>query len=261
MKEEVVQFSNRHGRRIVGTLLTPDTQQRVPAVLVIHGFRGNRGERHIAAVSQTLSDAGIISLGVDLTNNLGDSEGDFRELTATGSLEDIEDSLAYLQKRSEVDLERLGVVGHSFGGMLAAITAARTPTLMSLVTLSAVFAMPKSLTSFLGEEQVRSWEKLGYIEMDPPGCGLYLNYAFYEDLIRYDVVAEAKLVKTPVRIVQGEADTGVPVEDALLYYKHVASREKDLVLLPGADHGYSRDSDLAQVCRYTADWFERTLCQ
>ena len=243
---------------MVGTLLTPDTQQRASAVLVIHGFRGNRNERHIAAVSQALAHAGIVSFRVDLTNNLGDSEGDFRELTATGSLEDIQDTLVHLRKRPEVDPERLGLVGHSFGGMLAAITAARTPTLMSLVTLSAVFYMPERLTSFLGEEQVRSWEKRGYTEMDPPGCGLYLNYAFYDDLIRYDVAAEAKLVQSPVRIVQGEADTGVPMEDAHLYYQYVASREKDLVLLPGADHSYSRDSDLAQVCRYTVDWFERT---
>ncbi|MBI2886496.1 MAG: alpha/beta fold hydrolase [Chloroflexi bacterium] len=259
MREETVAFPNRRGLQMVGTLLAPEGQGPLPAVLVVHGFRGNRSERHIVAVADALAHAGFFSLRVDLTNNLGDSQGEFRRLTVSQSLEDVQDALAYLQGRTEADPERLGLTGHSFGGMLAAITAARTPAIKSLVTLSAVFDMPEKLAGFLGEEQVRGWQERGSVEMDPPGSALFLDYGFYEDLQRYDVAAEVGRLRAPVRIIQGEADTGVTVEDAQGYHVHAGSPQKELVLVPGADHAYSSDMALMQVCLYTADWFRHTL--
>lgn len=259
MREEIVAFPNRWGLHIVGTLLAPEAPGPSPAILVVHGFRGNRSERHIVAVADSLAHAGFVALRVDLTNNLGDSQGDFRRLTVTQCLEDLQDTLAYLEARPEADPARLGITGHSMGGMLAAMAAARAPSVRSLVTLSAVFSMPEKLAGFLGEEQVRGWQERGSVEMDPPGSGLYLDYTFYEDLQRYDVAAEVRHLQAPIRIIQGEADTGVTAEDARLYHRHAGSQEKELVLLPGADHTYTSDMALMQVCLYTADWFMRTL--
>ena len=153
----------------------------------------------------------------------------------------------------------MGITGHSLGGLVAAVTAARVSSLKSLVTLSAVFNMAEKFPGFLGEEQVRAWQERGHIEMDPPGSGLFLGYGFYADLLRLDVAQEVGQLRAPCRIIQGEADIGVTTQDAQLYYQHIASTEKDLALIPGADHVYSNDAHLMQVCLYTADWFRRHL--
>ena len=242
---------------MVGTLLTPESQALSPAVLVLHGFRGNRNERHIAAVADALAQASFISLRVDLTDNLGDSEGDFRDLTVSQELADAQDALDYLTRHPRVDPLRVGITGHSLGGMVAALTAARTSSVQVVVTLSAVFDMAERLKHLLGPQKILDWQRRGFDEIDPPGSGVFLNYRFYENLLQHDVAAEVSRITSPTLTLHGELDTGVTVRDAQLYHQHVAAPSKDLVLIQGADHVYSSDSHLAQVCKHTVDWFRR----
>ena len=244
---------------MVGDLLIPDGEGPHPAVLVIHGFRGNRNERHIEAVGDALAWSGFVSLRVDLTNNLGASEGDFADLTVSQELCDADDALNYLMARPDVDTTRTGITGHSLGGLVAAITAARRTEVAALVTLSAVFDMAPKLARLLGPEQMLGWRERGTAEMDPPGSGLLLKSAFYDDLIGLDVAAEVASLRAPFRIVQGGADTGVTQDDARGYQQCAGSSVKEIAVVGGADHTYSDDNHLMQVCLLTADWFRRHL--
>ncbi len=259
MREAIVTFANRQARTLVGDLGIPDGDGPHPAVLVIHGFRGNRGERHIQAVGDALVWSGFVSLRVDLTNNLGDSEGDFADLTVSQELDDADDALNYLMARPEVDPARIGITGHSLGGLVAAIAAARRPEIVCVVTLSAVFDMAPKLQKFLGADQVASWRERGTVEMDPPGSGLLLKSAFYDDLLGLDVTREIANLRAPLRIVQGGADSGVTEEDAGRYREHAGSTVKEVSVVGGADHSYSDDNHLMQVCLLTADWLRRHL--
>ena len=236
---------------MVGTLLVPDGGERVPGVLVVHGFRGNRHEHHITAVADAIAWAGFVTLRVDLTNNLGESDGTFRDCTVSSEVSDALDALSYLSERCS----SVGIVGHSLGGLVAVLAGTEA---RAIVTLSAVYDMAPRLRDMLGD-RFPDWAVQGEIEMDPPGCGVILGYQFYEDLIRQDVSGALAGLTAPIRIVHGEDDKGVPVQDARRFYEGAASEQKDLALLPGADHGYSRDSDLMKVCLYTADWFRRWL--
>ena len=242
---------------MVGTLLVPEGAQLVPGVVTLHGFRGNRQEPHITAVADAIAWGGLVTLRVDLTNNLGESEGSFRDLTVSGEVSDAMDALAYLSGLATVDSARTGITGHSLGGLVAALAAGQSQV-KAVVTLSAVYEMAPRLQAMLGE-RFPDWERAGEIEMDPPGCGVVLGYQFYEDLVRQDVARALSGLHAPPRIVHGEDDVGVPVEDARRFHGGAASPEKDLVLLPGADHGYSKDADLMKVCLYTAEWFRRWL--
>jgi dienelactone hydrolase len=255
MQEQTITFANRVGRRMVGTLLVPDGSEAVPGVLVVHGFRGNRHEHHITAIADALAWAGFITLRVDLTNNLGESEGSFRGLTVSSEVSDAQDALAWLAAHPRVDPSRIGITGHSLGGLVAVLAGAGV---RAIVTLSAVYDMAPRLRAMLGD-RFPDWAIKGEIEMDPPGCGVILGYQYYEDLVQQDIAGSLARLTAPIRIVHGEDDNGVPVGDARLFYEGAGSDQKDLVLLPGADHGYSRDTDLMKVCLYTADWFRRWL--
>lgn len=244
---------------MAGDLLIPDGEGPHPAVLVIHGFRGNRNERHIEAVGDALAWSGFVSLRVDLTNNLGASEGDFADLTVSQELTDADDALNYLMARPEVDAARTGITGHSLGGLVAVITAARRPEVAALVTLSAVFDMAPKLERLLGADQVAAWRERGTVEMDPPGSGLLLKSAFYDDLTGLDVAGEVANLLAPFRIIQGGADSGVTEDDARRYRECAGSAVKEVAVVGGADHTYSDDNHLMQVCLLTADWFRRHL--
>jgi dienelactone hydrolase len=259
MLEQTVTFANHSGKTLVGDIATPDGPGPHPAVLVLPGFRGNRHERHIEAVAGALTWGGFISLRVDLTNNLGDSEGSFTDLTVGGEIADAQDALSYLRQRPDVDAARVGITGHSLGGLVAALVAASDSAVRCLVTLSAVFDMPSKLQGLLGTDQVAGWRAAGTVELDPPGSGLRLGYGFYEDLLERDVASELARLAAPVRIVQGAADTGVTLEDAEAIKRHSGSTVKELSVVGGADHGYSDDNHLMQVCLLCADWFRRHL--
>lgn len=259
MEEQVVVIPNRAGLRMMGNLIVPDGAGPFPGVLILHGFRGNRQERHIVAVAESLAQAGCISLRVDLTHNVGEGEGDFRKLTVSGETEDALAAIDFLAAHPLVDAPRIGLAGHSLGGMVAVLAAARTPSLAALAPLSAVFSMSQRLESLFGQEALQRWREQGELEMDPPGSGLYLDYGFYEDLLRYDMAQEASRVKAPTRLVQGDADKSVPREDGERYLLHLGTVDKELSIVPRADHTYTDPTALMMVCLYTADWFRRRL--
>ncbi len=259
MEELRVSLENRAGRNMAGTLHIPDGEGPFPGALVVHGFRGNRNEPHITAVTDALAWAGLVALRIDLTNNLGESDGSFHDLTVDQEVRDAQDALGRLAVHASVDGSRLGITGHSLGGLVAALAAAGDDRVKAVVTLSAVFDMAPRLQTLFGPDKIARWKEQGEMEMDPPGSGLMLGYQFYQSLLALDVPATAGRLQAPLRIVHGEADTSVPVSDARLFEQHAGSAVKEVVLIDGADHGYSRQADLMKVCLYTADWFRQHL--
>ena len=79
-------FTNRYGQQIVGTFRP--SEGIAPGVLLLHGFRGTRNERHLHAIAGAIAEAGIAVLRIDLSNNVGESEGEFRNLTVSHEVED-----------------------------------------------------------------------------------------------------------------------------------------------------------------------------
>lgn len=92
---------------------------KVPAVALCHPhplYGGNLQNNVIVAVSEALVNKGIAALrfnfrGVDL------SEGEFNE--GVGEKDDVIAAVEELAGRPDIDRERLGVMGYSFGGMVA----------------------------------------------------------------------------------------------------------------------------------------------
>ncbi len=250
-------FTNRYGQQIVGTF--SPSASTAPGVLLLHGFRGTRTERHLRVIAGAIADAGIAVLRIDLSNNVGESEGEFRNLTVSHEVEDAEDALDFLGGLPQVDGTRLGISGHSVGGLVAALTSARRPEVAAVVTLSAVFDLHERFSLLLGADELARWKMEGQIEMDPPGCGLFLGYGFMEDAANLGVVEALQQLQAPLRIIQGEADAQVPALDAHRYMQHAASAVADLAMLPDADHGYRSEEHLETVCGLTAEWFRLHL--
>lgn len=260
--ETVIEIRNRRGLRMAATLSLPEEQPApLPAALLIHGFRGHREERHIRRVAAGIAMAGVIAMRVDLTNNVGESDGRFHDVTLSGEIDDALDALEALAAHRIVDGARLGVAGHSLGGLVAALVAARrTHGVRALVTMSAVFDFPRKFGSWLSPGEIDAWRERGFLELEPGRPETRLGFGFREDLERNArIVEEIARAVAPTLVVHGEGDAEVPTEHAESYRRSLPQAEA--VFISGADHTYTEDAHADLVARIVGDWFHRTLVE
>lgn len=110
MISEQVVFHGTVGR-ISGTLLLPETAVTpLPAIAQGPGWLGLRDARLYRPYHEALTDAGFGVLTLDY-RGFGGSEGDANFLDPADQVADIRSGLDYLETRSEIDGDRLGVFG------------------------------------------------------------------------------------------------------------------------------------------------------
>jgi fermentation-respiration switch protein FrsA (DUF1100 family) len=129
------------GVRLAGTLTVPQGKGPFPAVVLVQGSGAiNRdgdvaGHKTLLVMADHLSRQGIAVLRYD-KRGVGKSTGKLREATLPDLAADAEAALRFLRSRPEVDPRHIGVVGHSEGGLVAPLIAARDPKLGFIVMLA-----------------------------------------------------------------------------------------------------------------------------
>jgi fermentation-respiration switch protein FrsA (DUF1100 family) len=108
-----------------GDLYNPEGMkvgQRRPGLVIGHGFGVIK--KSLIEVGTHFSNAGYVTLAIDY-RTFGESEGEPRgQLFPLNQVEDFRNGISYLQTRGEVDADRIGIWGTSFGGAVAIYTAA-----------------------------------------------------------------------------------------------------------------------------------------
>lgn len=103
-----------------------------------HGFMASKCQpphRLFVQLAEALARLGIVSLRIDLPGR-GDSEGDTIDMTVEGDLAAAQQAIDVLAMQPDVDGARIGLVGISWGGALAATLAGRDPRVAATVLLS-----------------------------------------------------------------------------------------------------------------------------
>lgn len=127
---------------LAGTLTMPREQGSFPAVVMITGSGPqNRdeeilGHKPFLVIADHLTRHGIAVLRFD-DRGVAQSEGDFSSATSYDFATDVEAAVAYLRTRDEIDHSKIGLVGHSEGGIIAPIVAARNPEKIDFIVLLA----------------------------------------------------------------------------------------------------------------------------
>jgi len=96
--------------------------ERRPGVVLCHGFTGVR-TMILGDYAKAFAEAGFIALTFDY-RGYGGSEGVKRRLIPLEQIDDIRNAISYFQTLPEVDPERIGLWGTSFGGANAPYAAA-----------------------------------------------------------------------------------------------------------------------------------------
>ncbi len=206
-----------------------------PAVLMCHGFTGQRQEAHFLFVhaARAFARAGVAVLRFDFRGS-GESSGEFRDMTFEAEVADALVAFDYLAGRREVDADRVAVLGLSLGGAVAACVAGRQERVTALVLWSAVAELDPLSHRFADEHGP---QKL------PDGTydlgGLALGQGFADTIGAAKPLAEVAGFPKPCLIVHGTEDQSVNVSHAHLYRKTLGDTAR-LHLIQGCDHVFSR---------------------
>lgn len=143
-RSENVTFENKAaGVTLAGTLTLPETGSNFTAVILITGTGPvNRdeevmGHKPFLVIADYLTRNGIAVLRYD-DRGFAQSTGDFKASTIADFADDAESAVAYLKTCKEIDPEKIGLLGHSEGGIVAPIVAARSNDVSFIVSLAGV---------------------------------------------------------------------------------------------------------------------------
>lgn len=140
--EEEVTFENANaGITLAGTLTLPNKEGHFPAVILITGSGAqNRdeelmGHKPFLVLSDYLTRNGIAVLRFD-DRGTAASTGDFKTATTPDFATDVQAGVAYLQTRKEIDKKKIGLIGHSEGGIIAPMVASNSKDIAFIVLLA-----------------------------------------------------------------------------------------------------------------------------
>ncbi|MDR1864990.1 MAG: alpha/beta fold hydrolase [Bacteroidales bacterium] len=141
-REEEVSFENAEaGITLAGTLTLPQKEGSFPAVVLISGSGAqNRdeelmGHKPFLVIADCLTRNGIAVLRFD-DRGTAASTGDFKTATSLDFSKDAEAAVKYLQTRKEINRKKIGLIGHSEGGIIAPMLASRSKDVAFIVLLA-----------------------------------------------------------------------------------------------------------------------------
>ena len=206
--EEIV-FVTEDGLTLAGWFIAPSVKSHGTTVLVFNGNGGNRSDRlHLA---NTLSNMGHAVMLFDYrgygTNQGNPSEG--------GLLSDGRAAVQYLERRADVDPQKIVYLGESLGAGVAAATAEHRPP--TLLILRSPFA---SLADAASEA----------IPFLPVSAMLWDEYPVL------DIVGRLSI---PMMVVAGSEDSTIPAQQSIDVFDNAIGPKK-FVMVEGADHNDQR---------------------
>jgi alpha-beta hydrolase superfamily lysophospholipase len=258
-----------NGFTIAATLTKPAAVGRLrhPAIALVGGSGQVDRDSTVAGIpilSQLaggLSQQGYIVLRYD-KRGVGQSGGRPEAATQRDYADDLIAIVKWLAKRDDVDERKIAVVGHSEGGILGMLAAAREKKIGALVLIATSGTTGAEL---ILEQQQRELDRLELgederarkIELQkqiqeavvsgtgwdalPPEVRKQADSPWFRSLLLFDPASVMPRVKQPILIVQGNLDTEVPAHHAEKLADLARARKKgagpvEVVHLPGVNH-------------------------
>lgn len=226
-----ISMVNRAGHTLRGFATLPDSEEKAPCVLLLHGFTGNAsGYKGLnTRIARCLAGAGIGCVRFDFYGN-GESDGEFEDCTFTGLYEDTEDMFAWMGQQDFADPKRLYLSGHSMGGYVAASCApALNPRGLLLLCPGAGMWFGADKRADAVVETGQDW-----FDME----GLKYSMAFNYDMAGHPLpFEEAKGYGGPALIVRSSDDKLVDEQTCQAYAQCYAQAE--LVTVQGGGHNFT----------------------
>jgi fermentation-respiration switch protein FrsA (DUF1100 family) len=256
--DEDVTYENKvAGIKLAATLTIPRGKGPFPAVVLITGSgpqdrdESLMGHKPFLVLSDYLTRHGIAVLRAD-DRGIAKSGGVFGTATTADFATDTEAGVAYLKTRSEVNAKKIGLIGHSEGGVIAPMVAARNPDVAFIVMMAGtgvsgfeILIAQRRLIAEAGGESGKKLDKgdaqqraiLTLVEQEKDDAVLEkkarellagsvpdaqigpqikaISSPWFRYFLTYDPAPALSRVKCPVLALNGEKDLQVPPKQNL----------------------------------------------
>lgn len=247
-----LKYFGAKGRVSLLDVVYPSDARNLPILFFLHGFKGFKDWGCFPHFARALAKRGFVVIKFNFSHNGGteDDPIDFPDLEAfskntySKELEDIQQVYNWLLEdkslsKEIMNLNAISVLGHSRGGAMAILAAAKYSWIKQLVTMAAVADLEKRLPS---KEDLEKWKTEGvhYIPNARTKQSMPMKYAFVEDLLEnlnsLSVENAVREISIPQLILHGSADETVRVTDA----KKIKSWNPNaqLTIIEGAGHTF-----------------------
>ncbi len=141
IEKEVEYLNSKSGLKLAGTLTIPQDAKECPAVILITGSGAQDRDETIfehkpfMVIADHLTRNGIAILRVD-DRGVGGSEGNISESTSEDFAGDVLAGVEFLKTVDVIDHTKIGLIGHSEGGIIAPIVATKTDDITFIVLLA-----------------------------------------------------------------------------------------------------------------------------
>lgn len=139
--EDVTFENSADGVTLAGTFTYPKGGSNLPAVVLISGSGPNDRDcdylehKPFLVISDFFTKSGVAVLRFD-KRGVGKSTGPYRTATSVDFARDVEYAVAYLKNRREVNKSRIGLVGHSEGGIIAPMVAEKSEDVSYIILMA-----------------------------------------------------------------------------------------------------------------------------
>lgn len=244
--------TGRDGYPVHGWVAKPTGEGKHPTLLMIHGGPYTQYGVHVFDETQVYVDAGYAVVYCNPRGSAGYGQAHGRAIRQDMGGLDMNDVLDFLDgalaAHDDLDNDRLGILGGSYGGYLTAWTIAHDHRFRAAI-VERGYLDP---TAFIGSSDIGTTFPQQY------------NGADRELQRRQSPQEVAHLVTTPTFVIHSELDLRCPIAQAETYYATIKMNgvDAELLIFPGENHELSRAGrPRHRVQRFDAilDWFGRTL--
>jgi len=141
-RSEEVFFENKVAEiTLAGTLTLPENGENLTAVILISGSGAQDrnseifGHKPFLIIADYLTRRGIAVLRFD-DRGTAQSTGNFETATTADFATDVESAIAFLKTHPEINPQKIGLIGHSEGGIIAPMVASRSQDVAFIVMLA-----------------------------------------------------------------------------------------------------------------------------
>jgi len=141
LSEDITFVNTEDNIQLAGTLTLPKEGAQFPAVVLISGSGPQDrdetilGHKPFLILSDYFTRQGIAVLRFD-DRGTGKSEGEFSAATSADFVKDVTAAYRYLKDRTEIDPNKIGLVGHSEGGIIAPMVATQVKEVGFIVLMA-----------------------------------------------------------------------------------------------------------------------------
>src|SRR5665648_423997 len=263
IEEEEIYENKEEGITLAASLTLPSGNGPFPAVLLITGSgpqdRNETIYNHspFLVLADYLTRQDIAVLRVD-DRGVGESTGDFSQATSEDFASDVLAGVEYLKTCKEIDPKKIGLIGHSEGGIIAPMVAVKSPDVAFIVLMAGTGLTGEEILYLQGalisramgvsEEDIiknrqlsdEKKEQIGDPEVFLEAQLQSLLSPWLKFFLTYDPKPILSKVKCPVLAINGEKDLQVPPKENLStieeYLKTGGNQNYTIKELPGLNH-------------------------